>query len=298
MKYRSLELRVGATVVIAALILIVGLMWFEGFKSGKSGYLIKANFPMVGGIHRGDVVNVNGVERGKVEGVVLGKKSVVVNMSIDVGTVIPEDSKVVLQSKGLLGERVILIIKGSSEKAVQDGMKLEGVYEPGISETFASLADVLGDLKDIAKDMGRITKVLTEEGKFKKSVENLVVITDELRDLISETAPDFKKGTAEFKDSAVRIGALIEKNSDEIERVIAGLDTTVGKMPVVIGRIDTLTALFIDISKRLQTRDSTLGVLLNDREFLDSLQRTVVELEKLVVDIKKHPKKYLKVEIF
>ncbi|MCD6379799.1 MCE family protein [bacterium] len=298
MKYRSLELRVGATIVIAVLILIVGLMWFDGFKTGKDSYLVQASFPMVGGIHNGDVVNVNGVEKGKVTGVVLGEKKVVVNMSIDVGTVIPEDSKVILQAYGLLGERVVLIIKGSSERPIHAGAKLEGVYEPGISETFASLVDVMGDLKDIAKDMGKITKVLTEEGKFKRSVENLVVITDELRTLISETAPDFKEGTAEFKSSAVRIGALIERNSDEIERVIAGLDTTVGKMPVVISRIDTLTALFVDISKRLQSKDSTLGALLNDREFLDSLQCTVVELEKLVADIKKNPKRYLKVEIF
>ena len=298
MKYRSLELKVGATVFIAVLIFIVGLMWFGGFKIGKDSYIVRATFPMVGGINRGDVVNVNGVEKGEVDRVDLGKKDVVVSMKIDAGTVIPEDSKVILQAHGLLGERIILIIKGSLEKSIQEGAMLEGVYEPDIAETFASLGDVLKDLKDISKDIGKITQILTEEGQFKQTIENLAVITDELRDLISATAPDFKKSAAAFRSSTVKIDAILEENSDEINRIITGLDSAVGRMPVVIGRVDTLTALLVDISERLKSRDSTLGALLDNREFLDHLQSAVVELEKLVADIKKNPKKYLTVEIF
>jgi phospholipid/cholesterol/gamma-HCH transport system substrate-binding protein len=298
MKYRSLELKVGATVFIAVLIFTLGLMWFGGFKIGKDTYIVRATFPMVGGINRGDVVNVNGVEKGEVDRVDLGKKDVVVSMKIDAGTIIPEDSKVILQAHGLLGERIILIIKGSSEKTIQEGAMLEGVYEPGIAETFASLGDVLKDLKDISRDMGKIAQILTEEDQFKKTIENLAVITDELRALISATAPDLKKSAAAFRSSTVKIDAILEENSDEIKRVIAGLDSAVGRMPVVIGRVDTLTALLVDISERLKSRDSTLGALLDNREFLDHLQSAVVELEKLVADIKKNPKKYLTVEIF
>jgi len=298
MKYRSLELKVGTTVFIAVLIFTLGLMWFGGFKIGKDTYTVCATFPMVGGINRGDVVHVNGVEKGEVDRVDLGKKDVVISMKIDAGTIIPGDSKVILQAHGLLGERIILIIKGSSEKTIQEGTMLEGVYEPGIAETFASLGDVLKDLKDISKDMGKIAQILTEEDQFKKTIENLAVITDELRALISATAPDFKKSAAAFRSSTVKIDAILEENSDEIERVIAGLDSAVGRMPVVIGRVDTLTALLVDISERLKSRDSTIGALLDNREFLDHLQSAVVELEKLVADIKKNPKKYLTVEIF
>ncbi len=298
MKYRSLELKVGATVFIAVLIFTLGLMWFGEFKIGKDTYIVRAMFPMVGGINRGDVVNVNGVEKGEVDRVDLEKKDVVVSMKIDAETIIPEDSKVILQAHGLLDERIILIIKGSSEKTIQEGAMLEGVYEPGIAETFASLGDVLKDLKDISRDMGKIAQILTEEDQFKKTIENLAVITDELRALISATAPDLKKSAAAFRSSTVKIDAILEENSDEIKRVIAGLDSAVGRMPVVIGRVDTLTALLVDISERLKSRDSTLGALLDNREFLDHLQSAVVELEKLVADIKKNPKKYLTVEIF
>ena len=49
MSYKSLEIRVGATIFIAALILSVGLMWFQGFQLQRQTYEILARFPMVGG---------------------------------------------------------------------------------------------------------------------------------------------------------------------------------------------------------------------------------------------------------
>ncbi|HMA76938.1 MAG TPA: MlaD family protein [Candidatus Krumholzibacteriaceae bacterium] len=298
MKFRSLELKVGVTVVAALFILIAGLMWFEGVKIGRESYQIFATFPIVGGISPGDAVNVNGVERGEVNSVKLLREGVDVGMRIDTGTFIPEDSKVILQSHGLLGERMILIVRGVSEKAVQEGATLEGVYKPGISETFSSLSDVMDGLNDISEDIGKISRILTDEGKLKRSIDNLAVITDQLRDLISETSPDFKKSTEAFKSSSMRIDSMLGRNSEKIERIIAGLDTTMGRMPVVVGRVDTLTTLLVDISKRLKSSESTAGTLLNDREFIERLQSTVIELEKLIADIKKNPGKYLKLEIF
>ncbi len=114
MEYRSLELKVGFTVFIAILAFSVGMMWLEGFKLRGERFEIHAVFPMVGGVNAGDAVNVNGVERGEVTKVNLRDRDVIVTMAIDAESKLPEDSKVVLQTHGILGERIVTIIVGSS----------------------------------------------------------------------------------------------------------------------------------------------------------------------------------------
>jgi len=298
MEDKSLEFKVGLTVFIAFLICVAGLMWLEGFKIGRETYLIHANFPMVGGIKRGDAVNVNGVEKGEVEKVELNTEGVDVSLRIDAGTVIPEDSKVVLQAEGLLGERVVSIVKGKAKTPVAGNARLRGVYEPGIAETFASLGDVLEDLEDLTASMGKVAEMLTEDGNFRKSLHNLAEVTADLKNLISDTAPDFRKSAAALKNSSVRFDTLLQRNSGRIERIVAGLDATATDMPTVVSRVDSLAGLLIDISNSLKSDQTTAGALLTNREFIDGLQKTVDSLDQLVRDIRENPKKYFKVEIF
>jgi len=89
--YRALEIKVGFTVFIAGVILIIGLMWFQGFKISRDYYELHAVFPQVGGIDPGDEVNVNGVERGSVKSVSLRESDVLVTMEIDSDTRIASD---------------------------------------------------------------------------------------------------------------------------------------------------------------------------------------------------------------
>jgi len=109
MEYKSLEIRVGLTIFIASLILIVGLMWFQGFKVGHGNYQIHAVFPMVGGISPGDKVNLNGVEMGSVKRVRLRENDVLLTMDISRQAKIPDDSRIVLQTVGIMGDEALAV---------------------------------------------------------------------------------------------------------------------------------------------------------------------------------------------
>lgn len=298
MNDKSLEFKVGLTVFIAFLVCIVGLMWFEGFKIGEETYRIKARFPMVGGVKPGDAVSVNGVERGEVHEVELKNGGVDVTMGVEKGTFIPDDSKVILQAEGLLGGRIVSIVMGVSEVPVREGAVLEGVYEPGVSETFALLGGLMEDLGLLSENLGRVTELFTEEGSLRKALDNIASLAEELNTVIKDAAPDFRESAAALKSSAVNFDTILGRNSGRLERIIAGLDTTAAAMPGVVSRVDTLSALLVDISRRLKSKETTAGALINDREFLDQLQRTANSLEALIEDIKKNPGRYVKVEIF
>jgi len=298
MEYKSLEIRVGFTIFIASLILIIGLMWFQGFKVGHGKYEIHAIFPMVGGISPGDKVNLNGVEMGSVKQVQLREKDVLLTMEIDAKAKIPDDSRIVLQTVGIMGERIITILLGTSDRFLERGSIMQGTYEPGITEALAFLGAIMDDLALLTKDMQRLATTLTQGDKLKAIVENLVSISDRLHTLIERDAPSFESGVQSLSRSAATVDRILSKNSGNLDTMITSFAAASKDMPELVRRMRALADTLAVITNGLQRNDNTLGALMKDRALMDRLESTVKNLDDLIADVKAHPKKYLKIEIF
>jgi phospholipid/cholesterol/gamma-HCH transport system substrate-binding protein len=298
MEYKSLEIRVGFTVFVASLILVVGLMWFQGFKVGHGNYQIRAVFPMVGGISPGDKVNLNGVEMGSVKRVQLRDRDVLLTMDISRRARIPEDSRIVLQTVGIMGERIITVLLGTSETFLEPGATMQGVYEPGITEALAFLGNIMDDLTQLTKDMQQLTGTLTQGNKLKGIVENLAEISARLRALVERDAPDFETGMQSFRRSAETIDKLLARHEGNMDTLMTSFAEASKDFPELVKRMRAVTDELAEITNSLQKNDNTLGALMSDRVLLDKLEKTVHDLDELVTDVKANPKKYLKVEIF
>jgi phospholipid/cholesterol/gamma-HCH transport system substrate-binding protein len=286
------------TVFIASLILVVGLMWFQGFKVGHGSYQIYALFPVVGGISPGDKVNLNGVEMGSVKHVRLRDRDVLLTMDISRKARIPADSRIVLQTVGIMGERIITVLLGTSESFLEPGATMQGMYEPGITEALAFLGGIMDDLTKLTKDMQAITGTLTQGDKFKGIVDNLAELSDRLRTLIERDAPGFEAGVQSFQRSAATVDRLLERNTGHIDTLMTSFAAASKDFPELVQRMRAVTDALAEITNSLQKNDNTLGALMSDRALMDKLEKTVKNLDDLVTDVKANPKKYLKVEIF
>ncbi|MBD3178730.1 MAG: MCE family protein [Candidatus Latescibacteria bacterium] len=298
MNTKALELKVGITIFVAFIIFVVGMMWLEGFKLRSESFGVYAEFDKVGGIGKGDAVNVDGVERGVVKSVTLDEQHVVVAMRIDAGTVLPVDSRVHLRAAGMLGERVVSIIRGSSDQQLEDGDRIRGYYEPGLSETFGTLTGMFEDLRKLTNNVEKVLEVLTDDDNLRRSLENLSTAAEELRALIVDTAPNIRSGASAFRSSSVAADSLLANNAAGINRMISRLDSAAVRMPRAFARIDTLSGILLEVSRKLNSKDNSAGALLTERELLDKLQSTIDSLQKLIKDIEENPGRYLKLEIF
>jgi phospholipid/cholesterol/gamma-HCH transport system substrate-binding protein len=295
---KKLELKVGLTIFIAAVVLSVGLLWFQGFEIGKRTYEITAIFPMVGGVDPGDEVNVNGVEKGEVKRVSLEGTSVHIRMAIYSSVKIPDDSKVILQTVGIMGERVVSIMLGESDTYMEPGMTLEGIYDPGMSEVLASLGNITGDMTRLVQDIRTIAEALAEGDDLRKTVENLAIVTGELKELMSKNAPKIEDGITSFSRSAERFDLLLERNEGRIDSIITAVDEASRELPELARRVSAVTEAMNEVVQLFQSEQSTMGALMNNRDLLDRLERTISSLDELVTDMKANPGRYLKIEVF
>jgi len=296
--YRALELKVGFTVLIAGLVLIIGLMWFQGFKVSRDYYELYAVFPQVGGVDPGDEVNVNGVERGSVKRVSLRKNDVLVTMEIESGTRIPVDSRIKLQTVGIMGERVVTILLGRSNRMLEPGSIMQGEYDPGISEAFSLLGNLADELESLTNDMAGIARALNDQDKLRSTIENLSQVAEQLNETLKRNLPEMEKGVSSFSRAATRLDTMLAVNEGKIDTVLTSLAYASKDLPLLVARVDSISTALKDVVSSLRSDSTTVGALLNDREFLNKLQQTISNLDELIMDIKANPGRYMKIEIF
>lgn len=126
MKKFDLELAVGFFVLIG--ILALGYISIKLGKLeviGGGGYTVYAEFEKAGGIKPGSVVEIAGVEIGKVKSIRLNNDyQALVELTIDKGVKIQEDAIASIKTKGLIGEKYVQITPGGSDKLIPNGGRI------------------------------------------------------------------------------------------------------------------------------------------------------------------------------
>ena len=131
MKRLTMETLVGLFVVVG-----IASLAYLAIKLGKleviggRGYTVMAEFDSVAGLKNGAVVEIGGVEVGRVREITLKNYKAIVAMSIDPGVKLQDDAIVSVRTKGLIGERYIRITPGASDKLVQPGGRLRDTEDP------------------------------------------------------------------------------------------------------------------------------------------------------------------------
>lgn len=183
-----LELKVGSFVLLA----LAGLSYFIFSVSNLSlfekGRALQAVFGFANGLKEAAPVRLAGVEAGLVKNMEVftdandnQRTKVRVTMWIKEGVEIPVDSKVTINQLGLLGEKYVEIMPGTSAEFFKAGTVVVG-FDPvpmeKISERVYALTEKLEKTIDnINKGQGTVGKFLTDESIYR----NLDELTADLK---------------------------------------------------------------------------------------------------------------------
>jgi phospholipid/cholesterol/gamma-HCH transport system substrate-binding protein len=131
MKTFDLELFVGF--ILFCLIAILGYLSLRLGQVdliGNQGYTVQAMFTTAGGLQTGAVVELAGVEIGRVEHITLDDYQARVKLKINSNISLSEDTKAAIKSKGLIGERYVEISPGKAGNKLEPGGLIRETESP------------------------------------------------------------------------------------------------------------------------------------------------------------------------
>jgi phospholipid/cholesterol/gamma-HCH transport system substrate-binding protein len=293
----SYEARVGVIIVVAILIFFSGLMYLREFSFRKSEYEITALFETVIGLDQDDPVIVSGLKVGQAEDMQLVGNKVQVKLRIEARYQFPRDSKAVLRNLTLLGDKAIEIVQGAAAERLQPGDVIPGKLETDIFE-LAEAAAPIGE--DIAVLLKRFRSTFDEntEASLKSSLRNLQVISGATAEVVTRDLGEVENVLLSFKAAAKNLEQLTEPEGKNVRQVIANLDSSASQLKEATSRFRRAAESMDNLLAKIEKGEGSLGKLIHDDTLYRNLEKFTQDLDLLILDVKQHPQKYIKIEVF
>lgn len=312
MKYKK-EFIIGLTVVVAIALLLFGIQFLKGINAFSSNRTFYAAYDNIQGLVPGSGINYKGNKIGVVQDNVLDENKnwiTVLNIS-ESALDFPKDSKAKLETT-VLGESSIQIILGKSSEMLKNKDTIMVDYKFGITELatqkivpIETKVNVL--LNKLNKSLASIDTVLGTDGEnlrrmmisLRQTVTTLNSTVQDVDNVVKGSSSDIKKTleniasiTENVKKSNVKITNLISNFSDMSDS-LKGAD--------IAGTVMQTKAALAEVTKMMEEINNGNGTahqLIYNDELINNMNAMLQETERLVLNIKTHPKRYLQFAVF
>jgi len=285
---------VGAVVLAAIVLLLVGLALITGRSGATTGYVV--HYRNVTGLRYGAPIFYQGYRVGQVGGITPERTADGTKYKVDLDIrrdwPIPKDSPAQLQSTGLLADVSVGIREGSSKEMLAPGAELRGVEGADI---FAALNELAGQISELTRNQitpliqTLTTRVDSITGAIDQKtpeileqthalLERLNVASNSLNDVLKpENRAEISKTLSEAS-----------KLSTELRKTRETLDQALGEIAAIAkeNRPD-LRASVQDLSSVLEALSARMDVITHH---LESSSRNLDEFSR---EIRSHPNRLI-----
>lgn len=300
----SKELMIGLTVLITLLIIFFGIDYLKGVNVFKAANYYYASYTNVAGLAQSAPVTVNGYKVGLVREIQYEYDNpghVKVELSLDRKLKVPAGSKAVLVTD-MLGTSSIELQMSDSKDFHNVGDKLTGVNATGLMDNVTK--DIMPALSSMVPKIDSlltaVTALVTDPStvnavkRLDNVMANLETSTRQLSVVMAQTpaiAGDAKVTMTNVKE--------ISQNLTSISNDLATATAELKKMPLdsTLTNIHNITASLDGVTRKLNSKDSSLGLLINDPTVYNNLAAATASLDSLLQDIKKNPKRYISIKL-
>jgi len=287
------EIIIGFLTLISLGLLIFGLNYLKGTNIFKPTNHYYVRMPDVSELQKSCAVFVDGFKVGVVSDIDYDFQRVgdiIVQISLDKKMRIQTDSHVEIKVGLTSGAYLNLILNKYVSSFYQVGDTIKGVSEKGIMDKISD--DLLPQVDAILPRLDTIMQgiqYLVNHPALAKSLEQI------------------ESTTANLEESTRRLNILLSK---DIPPIMANLNQVSSDFTVVSSQLKQMdlnsTLQYVDrtlqnieqLSLRLNSKDNSLGLLLNDRSVYDRLDSTFVNASDLLLDLRLNPKRYVHFSVF
>lgn len=271
--------RVGFLILIGVITFVVAI-FLIGQKSQlfSPTFTVRVNFANTEGVKPGSIVVMNGYAVGAVADIVLSENAdsvrVTLRINASIRSFIKADSKAEIKQEGLVGNKLINIIRGSdSLPAITENSFIQGVPPFALG----ALADNVTAITDSTKLLaGQLHQLLARLNRGEGTVGRLLTDETIYRKLLSMTT-DTDSTLSITMHQLNTLASLLTRVTHSVDEVVHKADTSIASTNRITIEIETLM-------HNLNSGKGSAGALLSDRALYDSLVSLISSLTDVTYD--------------
>jgi phospholipid/cholesterol/gamma-HCH transport system substrate-binding protein len=296
----SKETKVGILSAFAITILVIGYNFMRGEDLFTSSNEYFGKYEKIEGLFKSNPVLINGYKVGSVTSINMNRATLELTVGITVGDDIkvPKNSIMKIVNNDLIGSKAVELIFGDdSTEFAKTGDFLKAEQDQGIAQAVSgvlepltqSVSSVLGNI-DTAIAGADLETTLRDASLALKSFKETA---DKLNNLLNGKDAEIAAILGNVKETTVGLKGLTPK----IDGILNEIDSTSKELSsiefgILAAQVKKLATELEKTTAAVNSKDGTLGMLLNDKELYDNLDMTVAKLKALLEDIEKYPRRY------
>jgi phospholipid/cholesterol/gamma-HCH transport system substrate-binding protein len=304
----SNETKVGALTAIAIVVLILGFNYLKGRNLTDGSDKLFAIFPDVRGLAVSNAVFINGLQVGKVAEMHEKDKDlsgIIISINLTKDINIPKNSVVTITSE-LLGSTALDIVLGDSKTLAKDGdtlatkenLSVMGEFTKSVNPAINNANEALVQLQMLIKRLNEIVDPRTQT-----NIQGIVASLNSTSQSLDRLLNDKNGSLARSLNNIELVTGNLAKNNDKINNTLTNLDKASGnfanlKLDEAVQSLKNTMVKLENAVEKVDSKQGTLGLLLNDSKLYDQLLMTNRSLTTLLDDLRVNPKRYVNISVF
>lgn len=293
MKYFTKEVRIALVGIAALCVLVYGLNYLKGIHMFRPTIYFYVNYENIKGLTKSSPVYADGYKVGLVREIYYDYKkprNVTVEIELDTEMQIPRGSYAELEVEMLGTVKMHIVLPDHNKYGIYAvGDTIPGRMSSGLMESVSSL-------------MPKIESLIPKLDTILISVQQLVGNED-----IPQILSNVKHTTAGLQSAVGSIDQLMKKdipllaaklntigdNFAQISDNLKGIDYA-----ETFSKVDSTLANVKMFTEKLNSRDNSIGMFLNDTQLYNNLNTVTLNAASLLEDLQSHPKRYVHFSVF
>ena len=291
-KYITKEVKIGIASIIALGVVVYGINYLKGIRMFKPSSYFYFKYEDVNALAKSSPVFADGFRVGIVSDISYDynqRGNVVVEVELDRDMRIPKGSTGELVTEMMGGVRMNILLANNPRESYSVGDTIPGTLNNGImagaAELMPQIEKMLPKLDSILISLNTILSnpdIPATLKSVRNSTANLEATSGQMRKLMNKDIPQLTGKLNTISDNFV----VISSNLKEIDYA-----ATFNKIDSTIHNVQLIT-------QKLNSKDNSVGLLLNDPALYNNLNTTSANAASLLEDLKANPKRYVHFSIF
>lgn len=295
MKAFTKEVKIALVAIVGVVILFFGMNFLKGLNLFSSTDDYYMEFDDISGLSTSSPIYADGYKVGTVKSVEYdysNERPIRVVVGLDKQVRVPMGSTAEIESDLMGNVKVNLLLANNPRERVMPGGTISGAIQSGAMSKVAAMVPAIEKmLPKLDSILGSLNALLADPA-LAQSLHNVQTITGNLTTSTAELNTLMRTLNKGVPTLMAKANGVLD-NTTTLTNNLAALDLASTKQ-----QIDQTLSNVNEITTKLNSKDGTVGLLLNDPGLYNRLNSTVQNADSLMIDLKAHPKRYVHFSVF